>query len=180
MGDVCSTNHLWTLDNVIRRKAHNLDKIYGSLVKPGMRILDLGCGSGFTSVGLARLTGSGGSVLCVDVQQEMLDITKSRLDKAGLTNIARFHLCEADSLNLSGTFDFANAFWMAHETPDIGKFLKETYESLAPGGLFFIAEPKFHVNKKDLQRMIDLAREIGFGEHSRPRVTFSMTVILRK
>ena len=180
MGHICTTGHLWALDNIVRRKVHNLKKMYGPYVKPGMRVLDLGCGSGFTAAGFARLTGDRGSVLCVDVQQEMLDITEQRLTKAGLAGNVRFHRCEADSLNLSETFDFANAFWMVHEVPDAGKFFGEVYESLEPGGLFFIAEPKFHVTKKKLQRMIDTARQAGFSEHSRPHVALSMGVILKK
>ena len=47
-------------------------------IKPGQTICDMGCGNGFYSLKLARLTGKSGKVYAVDIQQEMLDLLKQR------------------------------------------------------------------------------------------------------
>ena len=180
MEHVCSYRHVWTLDNFLRRMIHKPEIIYAPYVKPGMSVLDIGCGAGFASLALAGLVGDGGSVTCVDLQQEMLDRVKNKFENSVMAGRARFQRCAADSLNVAGTFDFANAFWMVHEVPDVTGFLRQVHACLNPGGLFFIAEPKFHVKPNNFQKMIEDAGAIGFSVSSRPSVRLSMSVVLAK
>jgi ubiquinone/menaquinone biosynthesis C-methylase UbiE len=65
-----------------------------------MTVMDLGCGAGFASLGLAKLVGDGGLVISVDVQPEMLEMVRSRAAKVGLSNTIRTHLCEHDCIGL--------------------------------------------------------------------------------
>ena len=81
---------------------------------------------------------------------------------------------------MSGPFDFANTFWMIHETPDTGAFLRQIFDALRPGGLVLAAEPKFHVKADAFHAMTREAGGIGFIEHARPRVAFSLAVVLQK
>ena len=180
MEHVCSHQHVRILDSFFRRMIHKPERIYAPYVKPGMRVMDIGCGAGFASVALADLAGNDGSVVCVDLQQEMLDLTKKKLEIAGTTSRVRFHLCAADSLNVDGTFDFVNAFWMVHEVPDVSNFLRQVHSCLNPGGQFFIAEPKFHVAKSNFQKMLEAAGAVGFGVSGNPAVRLSMSVVLSK
>src|ERR1041385_2792269 len=45
---------------------------------PGERIIDIGCGSGETSLELARAVGVGGSILGVDLSEPLLEIARRR------------------------------------------------------------------------------------------------------
>ncbi|WP_419925568.1 class I SAM-dependent methyltransferase [Candidatus Poriferisocius sp.] len=61
---------------------------------PGEHVLDIGCGTGTTSLELARLVGEAGHVTGVDVSGPMLDEARRRADNAGLAN-ASFVVADA-------------------------------------------------------------------------------------
>lgn len=77
-------------------------------VHPGQRILDLGCGTGPTTVELARRVGPGGSVLGVDISTEMLARARQRAAQEGATNV-RFVHADVQSHDL-GTDAYDRAF----------------------------------------------------------------------
>jgi len=178
MAHICPWQHVWTFDNVFRPFIHNPAKMFSPYVPPGARVLDLGCGAGFASLGLARLVGDAGSVVAVDLQPEMLDMLCRRAVKRGLQERIVPTLCQPGALSLTGSFQFANAFYMVHEVPETRAFFKEVYDHLIPGGRFFVAEPVFHVTKKRFNAMRVTASEVGFAMVDRPRVRFSHAVVL--
>jgi ubiquinone/menaquinone biosynthesis C-methylase UbiE len=53
----------------------------------GMKVVDLGAGSGFYTIEAAKLVGSGGRVYAVDVMQDLLAKLKNSAALAGLRNI---------------------------------------------------------------------------------------------
>ncbi len=55
-------------------------------LKPGMIVADIGCGNGYHSLLIAPKIGDKGKVLCVDIQQKMLDLLKQRAVAAGVRN----------------------------------------------------------------------------------------------
>lgn len=177
---VCNARHVKLFDNALRGVVHNPLKIFGPYVKPGDSILDVGCGAGFTTMALARLAGENGHVSAADLQQEMLDMVRARAEKAGLNGRIDYHICAPDDIGITGPFDFANAFWMIHEAPDTGVFLRQIFNVLAPGGLMLAVEPKFHVSAAAFQKMIETALSAGFILHDRPRVRFSLAAALQK
>ena len=180
MAHVCPHQHVWTFDNFVRPLLHNPEKIFSPYVKPGMRVMDVGCGAGFAVLGMAELVGATGKVIAVDVHPEMLAKVEKRMQKAGFQNRIETHLSRADALQVSGSFDFVNAFYMAHEVPDTDHFLHEIYECLAPDGAFLIVEPKFHVSKNRFHAMLKAARKVGFAETGHPQILFSRAVVLGK
>lgn len=180
MAHVCSHQHVWTFDNFIRSLLHNSEKLFGPYVKPGMRVMDVGCGAGFAAMGLAKLVGETGKVVAVDVQPEMLAKVEKRKAKARLGNRIETHLSGGEALEISGWFDFVSAFYMVHEVPDTSLFLREIYECLAPGGAFLVVEPKFHVPKGRFHAMLALSKETGFEATDHPNVFFSRAVVLAK
>jgi protein-L-isoaspartate(D-aspartate) O-methyltransferase len=51
-------------------------------VRPGHKVLDVGCGSGWTTALLAHLTGPTGQVLGVELEPELVDFGRANLDRA--------------------------------------------------------------------------------------------------
>lgn len=180
MAGVCSWKHVWTFDNVFRGLFHDCKKIFGPYVQPGMTVLDVGCGAGFTSIGLARIVGEKGRVISVDLQQEMLDILQKRVIKAGLADHIQLRRCEANSIDVEETVDFVNAFWMVHEVPDTREFMKQIYSCLKPGGNFLVTEPVFHVSSKAFLEMAAIAKDVGMNIIDEPRIAFSKSAVFRR
>jgi ubiquinone/menaquinone biosynthesis C-methylase UbiE len=56
-------------------------------ITDGMKIVDLGAGSGFYSIAAARIVGPGGRVYAVDVQKDLLDRIRANGATEGLRNI---------------------------------------------------------------------------------------------
>lgn len=59
--------------------AHGLSAL---AVRPGERVLDIGCGSGASTEALASAVGSGGHVTAVDVSPDLLKLARARLEGA--------------------------------------------------------------------------------------------------
>ena len=53
---------------------------------PGQRVLEIGCGNGDTAIAAGRAVGADGSVLGVDLSEDMLAVARARAAAAGLTN----------------------------------------------------------------------------------------------
>lgn len=56
-------------------------------IRPGLTICDMGCGNGFYTLQMAKMTGAQGRVVGVDVQPEMLGLLRDRMEAQGLENI---------------------------------------------------------------------------------------------
>ncbi len=173
---------VWTapiLDNPIRRwlfKPHRLAKTY---VRPGMTVADIGCGSGPISIEMARIVGDEGRVICVDVQQKMLDLLATKARKLDLTGRIRPHLCRRDDIGIEeNTVDFALAHWALHEAPNAAAMLQQVAKCLKHGGRFLMVEPLFHVSSKAFEGMIAEAQGAGMELLERPRFRVSRAALL--
>lgn len=56
-------------------------------LKRNMTVCDLGCGNGFHTLQMAKLIGEQGQVLGVDVQPEMLELLRERMEGQGIENV---------------------------------------------------------------------------------------------
>ena len=177
---VCPWQLAPVLDNFLRPLIHNPRKLFGSYVSPGMTVLDVGCGAGFASLGLADLVGDEGLVISADLQLEMLAIVEKRATKAGMLNRIKIHRCESNRIGIEEELDFAVAFFMIHEVPDSHAFLQEIYTLLRQGGRFFLTEPIVHVSRRNFENIIKEAQSVVFTVSERPSVRFGRTVLLVK
>lgn len=169
-----------TFDNPLRRIFHKPEPLLAPYLKPGMTAVDIGCGMGYFTMGLAKLVGSGGRVIAVDLQQRMLDALERRARRAGVADRIVLHRCRPESLGVEEPVDFALVFWMAHEVPDKPRFFREIFALLKTGGRLLLAEPKFHVTLKSLERTLAVCREAGFRNLEEPAIVLSRAVLMGK
>jgi ubiquinone/menaquinone biosynthesis C-methylase UbiE len=177
---VCPVEHAGVLDIGLRKLFQDPQRILSPFVREGMAALDLGCGPGYFTLGLARLVGPAGRVTAADLQEGMLAKARSKLATAGLAERVSFHLGGADAIGLppASRFDFALAFYMLHEVPEPLRFLGEVRSLLKPGGRFLAAEPKWHVTREAFQATIGLMTQAGFAVLAEPAIRFSRAVLL--
>lgn len=177
---VCPWWLAYTFDNPLRRLVHPPEKLFNGLVSPGATALDIGCGMGHFSLGLARMVGPEGRVIAVDLQPQMLARVRRRAERAGLGDRIRLHHAGAASLELDVRADFVVSSWMVHEVGDRSAFVREVFGLMKPGALWFVAEPKGHVPEEDFERTVALAVEAGLRIESRPHVVFSRAAVFAK
>jgi ubiquinone/menaquinone biosynthesis C-methylase UbiE len=173
----------YLLASPIRKLMQDPEKLLHPHVKPGMRALDAGCAMGFFSLPMARIAGTSGRVVCVDLQEKMINSLKRRATRAGLVGRMEFRVCSPGSLmidDLAGSIDFALAFAVVHETPDPGKFFAEIGNALRKGGHLLLAEPAGHVSADAFQKTLSLARNSGFHTGELPAVWKSYSCVLIK
>jgi ubiquinone/menaquinone biosynthesis C-methylase UbiE len=108
--------------------------------RPGERILEVGPGTGYYSLDIARSLGPGGELHLVDLQREMLDHTIRRAEEAGLANLL---VAQADARELphpDDSFDAAYLVCVLGEVPDQHRALAELRRAVRPGGRIVVGE----------------------------------------
>ena len=129
-------------------------RYYGcGLVMPqaleGMRILDLGCGSGRDCYVLAQLVGENGSVVGVDMTEEQLDVADQHIkwhqEQFGYKNSnVEFHKGYIEKLDELGfadeSFDIIVSNCVINLSPDKKAVLNEAYRLLKPGGEVYFSD----------------------------------------
>lgn len=168
------------LDNVFRGVFQNPKKIVGTFVRPGITVMDIGCGPGFFTLAMAQMVGPGGTVIAIDIQKEMLDLVRAKSEQQGLSGSIRFHQCRPDSLGITEKAGFVLSFYMVHEVPDQKAFLLEVYGLMEPGSRYLIVEPVFEVSKTAFDQMLEDARAAGFLVEKQSRHLISRSSVLVK
>lgn len=177
MAHTCPWWFAYTFDNPLRGLVHRPSALLEGLVASGDTVVDVGCGLGFFTIGMAELVGPAGRVIAIDLQQEMLDRTRKRAERRGLADRIEFRKCTADRLDVGHTVDFVLAFWMLHEVADQRAFLSEVHAALKPTGHLLVAEPKGHVSPAFFDREAARVREAGFQLIDGPHVRWSRAML---
>ena len=153
---------------------HHLD------LKPGMKVLDAGCGPGRVTITLAKAVGRTGEVVAIDLQAQMLRRAKDKAEAASLTNI-KFQELPIETGKLGDAqYDRVLLVTVLGEIPDRQSALQEIYRALKPGGLLSITEIMFDPHYQSRQAILRLAGPLGFREKAFFGSRFAFTLHLEK
>ncbi|MBE0607173.1 MAG: class I SAM-dependent methyltransferase [Deltaproteobacteria bacterium] len=167
----------------LRRLVQDPAAILRPYVAEGMAVFEPGPGMGFFTLELARLVGSGGKVVAVDVQPRMLSELRRRAEEAGLADRIDARQGPGDGMgiyDLRERIDFVLAFGVVHELPDQGRFFSEAYAALKAGGRVLLAEPSFHISWREFEATLEAARKSGLLPGPGPSIRWTRSAILRK
>jgi ubiquinone/menaquinone biosynthesis C-methylase UbiE len=109
-------------------------------LKPGMTVCDMGCGNGYHTIRMARMVGSEGKVLGVDIQREMLQFLMEHAEKEDVKNIEPIHGSVFDPHLPEGKIDLILCADVYHEFSHPVQMLAAMRKSLAPGGRLVLLE----------------------------------------
>jgi ubiquinone/menaquinone biosynthesis C-methylase UbiE len=129
------------LDREEREREEQPEKAISQLnLKPGMMIGDVGAGTGYYSLRMAKAVAPGGVVYANDIQPGMLDKLSERAAAAHLTNIVTILGSEADPKLPAGKLDLVLLVDVYHELSRPQRMLEGIQESLKPGGRLVLLE----------------------------------------
>jgi len=129
------------LDREEREREEQPDKAIAQFnLKPGMMIGDVGAGTGFYSIRMAKRITPGGVVYANDIQPGMLDRLRERAAAANVTNVITVLGSEADPKLPAGKLDLVVMVDVYHELSRPQRMLEEIRESLKPGGRLVLLE----------------------------------------
>jgi ubiquinone/menaquinone biosynthesis C-methylase UbiE len=129
--------------------------------RPGERLLEVGPGTGYYTLPVARWVGADGRLDIVDVQQEMLDLTIRRAHEAGLRDVA-WECADARTLPYDdAVFDGAFLVTVLGEIPDQAAALSELRRVVRPGGRIVFGEMLLDPHVVPLGRLRERAAAAG-------------------
>ena len=153
------------LASPIRRWAENPDKLLSGLITPGMTVLDVGCAMGFFTLPAARMVGTSGRVIAVDIQPKMISALRRRAKRRGLLDRIETRICSGEGLgidDLAGKVDLVLAIHMVHEVPDRDRLMSELSRVVKDSGKMLVVEPKGHVKAAAFAETVAAVARAGF------------------
>jgi len=109
-------------------------------LKSGMVVADVGAGSGYYTVRLARAVGRTGQVHATDVQPGMLDLIRAKLTRERLSNVTLVQGMADDPKLPDATFDLILMVDVYHELSGPQKFIARLKRALKPDGRLVLIE----------------------------------------
>jgi enediyne biosynthesis protein CalE5 len=103
-------------------------------LRSGLRVLDLGSGTGYPALLDAQTVGPSGSVIGLDLAEQMLDAARRKATRLGLSNIT-FRASDVTMLPFeANSFDAITSRFCLMFLPEIPKAAAEIARVLKPGG----------------------------------------------
>ena len=109
------------------------------LGRPGARIADIVCGTGWSTIALASAYPSA-TVLGVDVDEPSIQAANANAEAADVADRARFVVAAGQTLSELGPFDAAFAFECVHDMPRPVDVLAAIHEAVRSDGLVVIMD----------------------------------------
>jgi len=128
-------------------------------IRPGHRVLDIGCGIGDRAADFAKLVGSDGDVVGTDLSNAMIDASKERHSTSGLP--LEFHVADAVKQPFpDSSFDRIRTERVLLYIEDIPEVLREFRRLLKDDGILVVADVDFdamvvaHSDKETTRKII--------------------------
>ena len=110
-------------------------------LKPGQKVLEIGCGPGFFTIPAAKIVGEKGSVYALDINPVAIKTMRRKIKEKGLKNV-KVILADASETGLpEESVDVAFLFGVIHALDDVDAVMQETHRVLKVKGVLSIQKP---------------------------------------
>ena len=147
----------------IFRNSYRLLKAAG--LKPGQKVVEVGCGPGFFTIPAARIVGEEGFVYAVDVHPLAIERVKEKIEKEGIKNVGPMLANASDTGLPDRSIDLAFLFGLRYIAGGLENVIAEIHRILKPGGVL-----SFEKTKGSEKKLIEEVERGGFiysGRHAR-------------
>ena len=139
-------------------------------LKPGQKVLEVGCGPGFFTIPAAKMVGEEGFVYAVDVHPLAIEKVKEKIEREGIKNITPI-LTNASNTGLPDrSIDIAFIFGLRYIAGGLGNVIAEIHRILKPGGVL-----SFEKTKGSAKKLIAEVERGGFVYSGREGRLFLFT-----
>jgi SAM-dependent methyltransferase len=113
----------------------------------GIRVADLGCGTGH-AINLMAREYPNSAFVGYDIAEDAIERARAEASELGLSN-ARFEVGDVTQLPAEAEFDLITSFDSIHDQRDPAAVLRGAAEALAPGGVYVAMEPRASSNLEE-------------------------------
>jgi len=154
---------IYFINNPIRRKIHPPEKVLDHVgICEGMKVLEVGPGTGFYTFEAARRAGLSGHIYAIDIKPGVIAILNERSERRAVKNITA-EVSSAYEIPLPGnSIDRAFMVHVLPEIPDKQKALCEISRVLKKEGLLILGEGVIDPDYPLRNTEIGWCREAGF------------------
>jgi SAM-dependent methyltransferase len=155
------------LDRPEREAEEAPSKAIAALALPrGAVVADVGAGSGYYTVRLARAVGPSGRVVATDLQPGMLEILRARVTRETLTNVDVVQGRADEPVLPAKTFDMILLVDVYHELAAPQPFVRKLKDALKPGGRLVLIEfrredPRVPIREEHKMSVSQVREELG-------------------
>lgn len=129
------------LERADRDRVQQPEKLLDALhLRAGDTVADIGAGTGYFTLRIARRVMPGGRVLATDIQPEMLRLLEANAAKAGIRTIETILATEADAKLPDNAVDLALMVDVYHELAHPAETLRQVRRALRNDGRLALVE----------------------------------------
>lgn len=108
-------------------------------IKTGMACLDVGCGGGDVTLGMARLVGSSGIATGIDTDRTKMQLAQQEAEHGAIANV-KFLALEIDHLDHEAEYDLVYARLLLTHLSDPVNALQRMVNATKPGGVVVVED----------------------------------------
>jgi ubiquinone/menaquinone biosynthesis C-methylase UbiE len=139
----------------IFRNPYRLLKAAG--IKPGQKVLEVGCGPGFFTIPAAKIVGEEGSIYAVDVHPLAIKKVKEKVEREGIKNVNPILVNASDTGLPDQSIDLAFIFGLRYIAGGVENLISEMYRILKPEGVL-----SFEKTRGSEKKLISEVEREGF------------------
>jgi ubiquinone/menaquinone biosynthesis C-methylase UbiE len=157
----------WWLDRADRDAKQQPDHVLDVIdIHAGQTVADVGCGTGYFTVRIAKRVAPSGRVLAVDVQPQMLDLLRKRLAKEKIDGVVPILATETDVKLPAHEVDVALMVDVYHELAHPDVTMAQVKTALRAGGKLVLVEyraedPKVEIKPEHKMTLPQIKTELA-------------------